>query len=218
MPSLFRFLVVLSVIGGLAYAAGVFACQFRSVQAARDHRHRAVRQIRQVATLTATTPMGRRPKHRDAEGQQKCRRRADRPVPRHAGGRARCKPQHAEAYGRDLAELDRALGRPAAAASPKPRPTTCAAISARSPSAASRPRQSRGICRRCGSCYRFLYAEGKLKRRSGGGARRAQARPRAAESICRSPKLTPCSTRHAVPAKTKRWRPPRGCAPRGSIV
>ena len=157
MPSLFRFLVVVGLLGGLGLWRGVLACQFRCLQAARDHRHRSARQIRQAAALTAADG----PPARNIVTQRKSDDALIELFLDMLAAERGASRNTLDAYRRDLADLAGASAGAAARHSPRRRPTICAAISRRSPSAASRPRR---VARRLSAMrqlYRFLYAEGQ---------------------------------------------------------
>ena len=66
MPSLFRFLVFLGLLGGLGLRRRVLACHVRQISAARDHRNSSARQVSQEPlTPEAGKAMARRPKASD---------------------------------------------------------------------------------------------------------------------------------------------------------
>ena len=125
-------------------------------QAARDHGDDSARQIPQ-ATAERGEPRQRRwPAGRAASDDS-----AGRAVPRHAGGRARRRRQHARRLSQRPRRSRRASARRRPHASPTPTPTTCAAFSA---SLAERGFKASSVARRLSAMrqlYRFLYAEGQ---------------------------------------------------------
>ena len=156
MPSLFRFLSFVGLIGGLGLCHGVRARQFRQIQAARDHRDRpptSSSSSRTDGSITAQGVMAAQAsqlrRQRWSNCSSTCRRPSAAPAKTRSPPIATTSPTSPR------------ICAAAAAALPMPAPTTCADFSPASPSAASRRPRWRGGCRRCASSIRFLYAEGK---------------------------------------------------------
>ena len=173
MPSLFRFLVCLGIIGGLAYGAVFSLANFVKIPAARDRGHgpadKFVKQPRRrmiPKSMSSDSIRGSarfsRTDHAQAEQSQAASDDAliELFLDMH-GGRARRRREYAcRLSQRSRRSLPR-ICTPPARQSRKPTPTTCAAFSQVSTSAALPPPRWRGGCRRLRQLYRFLYAEGK---------------------------------------------------------
>ena len=176
MPSLFRFLLVFwACSAGSAMSALFCAGQFRRSAAARDDRDHPARQVRSNRPLT----MAHRPK------AARTQRNADRAVPRHAGGRARRRRQHA----RRLPPRPRRFRR----ASARTPAEHIADADDRRPARLSRPPRRARLQGRVGGAaavggppaLSFSLRRRQARRRSGRGARRAQARPQRCPRCCR---------------------------------
>ena len=210
MPSLFRFLIVVGLIGGARLYHGVRAGEFRQISSARDHRDRTARQIRQAAIESEPDkPMARRP---TASDEALVELFLDMQAAERGAGE-----NTLAAYRNDLDDLSAHLSskrRDIAKATTEDLRGYLAALAKRGFKASSLARRLSALRQ----LYRFLYAEGKRTRRSGGGAGRPKARAYAAESPLDRRSRSPAGAGAQAGAGRKAGAGRRGCARRGSIV
>ena len=173
MPSLFRFLVFLGLLGGLAYGTVFSLANFVKLhpreivvtvppskffkQPLSGLRSASSRRKQNVTIDRPCCRAWTRYEQRQGDGAsaERLRRWPDRVVSRHAGGRARRRREYACGLSQRSRRSVRASARAQSADRATPTPTTCAAFSRASTSAASSRRRWRGGCRRCASSIVF---------------------------------------------------------------
>ena len=207
MPSLFRFLVAVGLIGGHRLCRGVLARKFREVSSARNRGDGPVRPVPQEAAVSAgANAMARRPTVSDEALVELF---LDMLAAERGAGK-----NTLAAYRNDLADLAthlKAAGK---------------TIGGRRYRRLARLHRCTGRARLQGllagaaavggaPALSFPLRRRKTLRRSGRRAGGAQARPQSCRKCCRSPKSTRCWRRRARRWRTSKRRRHGACVRRG---